>query len=61
MPSTSLNGIDYGLGFETLLVKNISLRGEFKHSDYRGNMIVNTGANFAPSDNMATLGIIYHL
>ena len=57
--STSLNGMDFGIGIEVLLRENVSMRGEFKHSNYFGNVIVNPGANFSPRDNMATLGLVY--
>jgi opacity protein-like surface antigen len=59
--SANLNGIDFGIGIEVLLRENMSMRGEFKHSNYFGNVIVNPGANFSPRDNMATLGLVYKL
>lgn len=58
--SANLNGIDYGIGMEVLLHNNVSMRGEFKHTNYMGNVVVNPGANFSPSDNMVTLGLVYN-
>jgi outer membrane immunogenic protein len=56
--SNTSNGFVLGVGMETLLVDNWSLRGEFNHtwySNYSANNIT-----VAPSDNQYMLGLLYH-
>ncbi len=59
--SNTSNGFVFGIGMETLIVDNWSLRGEFDHTWYGS---YNTGAPFSssvnPSDNQAMLGLLYH-
>lgn len=59
--SNTSNGFVFGVGMETLIVDNWSLRGEFDHTWY-GNYT--TGATYGttvnPSDNQYMLGLIYH-
>lgn len=63
--SNTSNGFNYGLGMETLLVDNWSLRTEYSHTGYssfstgrHNNSSVRTSIN--PSDNQFMLGLIYH-
>jgi outer membrane immunogenic protein len=56
--SNTSNGFVFGVGMETLLVDNWSLRGEFDHTWYSN---YNAGAtSVAPSDNQYMLGLLYH-
>lgn len=57
--STNLHGLDTGIGVETAVTDHVSMRTEFKHTHYYGDVIVNPGANFTPSDNAATVGLTY--
>jgi len=52
------NGFDLGLGIETLVYQNWSVRTEYNHTWY--NNFSTSGASFNPSDNQFTLGISYH-
>lgn len=59
--SETVNGFALGVGMETLLMDDWSLRGEFSHtfySDFRTGGVYNT--RVSPSDNQAMLGLIYH-
>jgi opacity protein-like surface antigen len=53
------NGFNFGVGIETLLVDDWSLRGEFSHT-YYSDFTSSFGTTFKPSDNLFTLGLIYH-
>jgi outer membrane immunogenic protein len=56
--SNTSNGFVFGVGMETLIVDNWSLRGEFDHSWYSN---FNAGpASINPSDNQFMLGVLYH-
>lgn len=68
-----VNGIDYGVGIETLLYTNWSLRGEYTHTEYQSitapGVVLNTGGGtrvplaglvYFPSDNQFMLGLSYH-
>lgn len=58
----TVNGFNFGLGMETLLKDNWSLRTEFDHTWYN-SINLSAGAATAsvnPSDNQYTLGLIYH-
>ncbi len=52
------NGFVFGVGIETLLWDNWSLRGEFDHTYY--NSFNTTVATINPSDNQFMLGLLYH-
>lgn len=52
------NGFDFGIGIETLLMTNWSVRTEFNHTWY--NSFNHNLASFNPSDNQFTLGLLYH-
>jgi len=55
-------GFAYGLGLETLIVNNWSVRTEFNHvnnSSFSTSTPFNTSIN--PSDNQFTLGVVYHI
>jgi opacity protein-like surface antigen len=53
-----LSGFNYGVGMETAVYQNVSVRGEFNHTGYGSTNA--GGASFNPSDNQYTLGLIYH-
>ena len=59
--SNTSNGFVFGVGMETLIVDNWSLRGEFDHTWYGS---YTTGATYGtsvnPSDNQYMLALIYH-
>lgn len=53
------NGFQYGLGMETLVCDNLSLRGEYtrtQYSSFRSSDIT----SWDPSNNQAVLSLIYH-
>lgn len=56
--SSTQNGFDFGLGIETLLMTNWSVRTEFNHTWF--NSFNAGGATYNPSDNQFTLGLLYH-
>lgn len=62
-PSTSKsntsNGFNAGLGLESLLKGNFSLRTEFSHTWYN-SFNTGYGSSINPSDNQFNLGLIYH-
>lgn len=62
-PSTSKgntsNGFNSGLGMETLLKGNWSLRTEYSHTWYN-SFNTGYGTSINPSDNQYNLGLIYH-
>jgi opacity protein-like surface antigen len=51
-------GWAYGLGFETAVYENFSLRGEYTHTSY--NSFSNNGVKVTPYDNQVMLGLLYH-
>jgi opacity protein-like surface antigen len=53
-----LSGFNYGVGLETAVYQNVSVRGEFNHTGYGSTSA--GGASFSPTDNQYTLGLIYH-
>lgn len=60
--SNTTNGFVFGVGMETLIVDNWSLRGEFDHTWY-SNFNAGTGAttvSVGPSDNQYMLALLYH-
>jgi len=56
--SNTSNGFNFGLGMETLLVDNWSLRTEYSHTWYSSYNA--GGMSVKPSDNQYMLGVIYH-
>lgn len=63
--STQTSGMNYGIGIESLIYKNISIRGEYSETQYNSInsysfFTTKLGSNFAPRDYRVSLGIIYH-
>jgi outer membrane immunogenic protein len=56
--SNSSGGFNYGLGVETLLTGNWSVRTEFTHTNY--NSFNSAFTSFNPSNNQFMLGLLYH-
>lgn len=54
------NGFAYGLGMETVVWENWSVRGEYTHVDLGHHHIHHSGVKLSPSDNQYTLGLVYH-
>jgi len=52
------SGWSYGLGMETLLNQNVSVRGDYTRVTYNDFRVGST--RFSPSDNRFALGLIYH-
>lgn len=53
------NGFNYGLGIETLVYDNLSLRGEYTYTQY-GSFSSSSVTSFTPSNNQFVLGLLYH-
>lgn len=53
-----LNGFNYGVGIETSIYENTSVRGEYTYTSY--GSFNNDGTVFDPSNNSFTLSIVYH-
>jgi outer membrane immunogenic protein len=51
-------GFNYGLGMETYVYQNFSVRTEYTHTNY--SSFSNTYTKYSPSDNQFMLGLIYH-
>jgi opacity protein-like surface antigen len=52
-------GFQYGLGLETAVYPNLSLRGEYNHTSF--NSFTNgSGTSFNPSVNEYEMGLSYH-
>ena len=61
--SETSNGFVFGVGMETLIVENWSLRGEFDHTWYSDFTALSTTlatVTTNPSDNQYMLALIYH-
>ena len=58
--SNTSNGFNWGLGMETLLVDNWSLRAEASHTSY-DSFTSTFSTKFNPSDNQFMVGLIYHI
>lgn len=57
--STWGNGLNYGIGVETAVCRNVSVRGEYNYINYNSfNSPV--GTKFAPSNNQFVISGIYH-
>lgn len=57
--SNTSGGFNYGLGVETLLTGNWSLRTEYTHTNYN-SFSSSMGTSFNPANNQYMLGIVYH-
>lgn len=53
------NGFNYGVGIETLVYENWSVRGEYTHTNY-SSFTTAMGTSVSPSDNQFLLGVLYH-
>jgi len=51
-------GFVYGVGLETVVYENFSIRGEYNHTNY--NSFSSGGVKWSPSDNQVMLGLLYH-
>ncbi len=51
-------GFVYGVGLETVVYENFSIRGEYTRTNY--NSFSSGGAKWSPYDNQAMLGLVYH-
>lgn len=59
--SSTRNGFLFGVGLETLISCNWSLRGEFNYINFNNNdSSSRVGSRIRPSDNRYSLGIVYH-
>jgi outer membrane immunogenic protein len=52
-------GFNYGLGIETAVYPNVSVRTEYSHTNYN-TFSDNNGTSYAPGDNQFMLSLIYH-
>lgn len=57
--SSTQGGFNYGLGIETLVYENWSIRTEYTHTNYN-SFTSGLGTKFSPSDNQVMLGVLYH-
>jgi opacity protein-like surface antigen len=53
------SGFNYGLGLETAIKPNVSMRGEYTHTDY-SDFTTYLGSGIRPQDNQYMLALIYH-
>ncbi len=53
------NGADLGIGLETLLMGNFSLRAEYNHIFYNA-FTTPLSTRISPANNQFVLGLIYH-
>jgi len=51
-------GFVYGVGLETAVYENFSIRGEYTRTNY--NSFSTGGVKWSPYDNQAMLGLVYH-
>ena len=54
-------GFVFGLGLETLVSQNWSVRSEFNHTKYSSFTPAGSGFKFNPTDNQFVLSLSYHL
>lgn len=54
-------GLVYGLGLETAICNNFSLRTEYTHTDYNKSGYTPFGTRYSPYNNQFMLGLIYHV
>ncbi len=60
-PSSWQMGFVYGLGIETAIYQNFSLRAEYTRSDFSDSSHTPFGTVYSPYDNQFMLGLIYHV
>ena len=53
-------GFNYGLGIETAICNNLSVRGDYSHTSYNSFSNSTTGTKFSFADNQFMLGLSYH-
>lgn len=58
--SNTQGGFNYGVGIETAIAQNVSLRGEYSHTDYGSFSNANAGSKYTFTDNQFMLGLNYH-
>lgn len=61
--SNTEGGFTYGVGMETLITGNWSLRGEYTYTNYNNfstSMNATSSSSINPSASQYTLGVIYH-
>lgn len=60
--SSTQGGFDFGVGLETLVYQNWSVKTEYNHIWYNSFNTSNsvTSTSLDPSDNQFTLGVLYH-
>lgn len=58
--TTTRNGFNFGLGLETLVYEDWSVRSEFTHTTYSSFSSSGFSTSFNPSDNQFMLGLLYH-
>jgi opacity protein-like surface antigen len=56
---SNLHGFNYGIGIETLLLKNINFRFEYTYTKY-GTFLTSIGTSITPSNNQFLAGLLYH-
>lgn len=54
------NGLNYGIGLESIVYDNVSIRGEYNYINYSA-FNTTTGARVTPADNQFVLSAIYHI
>lgn len=54
-------GLNYGLGIEGAIFSNVSLRGEYTHTQFTSGVTSSFGTKFTPSNNEFMLGLIVHI
>lgn len=54
-----LHGFNYGVGIETVIYPNVSIRGEYTYTNYN-SINAPVAASYSLSDNQYMLGAIYH-
>lgn len=57
--SSTRGGYNVGLGIETAVYQNFSVRGEYSYSSYN-SFTSALGTKYSPYDNQFMLGLIYH-
>jgi opacity protein-like surface antigen len=58
--SNGVNGVHFGLGLEANIYRNLSVRGEYTHTNAQ-NFKTLTGTVVTPTNNQVMLGLIVHL
>ena len=54
------NGFNYGLGIETAVARNVSIRAEYTYTSYN-TMTSSVATKFTPSNNEFVFGLIYNV